>query len=62
MLPVIKRLQARVVYSSREVGRIYHAQGVERLMRNSLWKDRTLECFYDALGWLYGWTAEHCRA
>ena len=51
---------ARVVYSSREMGRIYHAQGVERLVRNSLWKDRTPERFYDALEWLYGWTAEDC--
>jgi salicylate hydroxylase len=51
---------ARVVYSSREMGRIYHAQGVERLVRNSLWKDRTPERFYDALDWLYGWTAEGC--
>jgi salicylate hydroxylase len=51
---------ARVVYSSREMGRIYHAKGVERLVRNSLWKDRTPERFYDALEWLYGWTAERC--
>jgi 3-hydroxybenzoate 6-monooxygenase len=51
---------ARVVYSSREMGRIYHAQGVERLVRNSLWKDRPAERFYDALEWLYGWTAEDC--
>ena len=41
---------------SREMGRIYHAQGVERLVRNSLWKDRTPERYYDALEWLYGWT------
>jgi len=53
---------ARVVYSSREMGRIYHAQGVERLVRNSLWKDRSPERFYDALEWLYGWTAERCLA
>ena len=51
---------ARVVYSSREMGRIYHAKGVERLVRNSLWKDRTPERFYDALEWLYGWTADEC--
>ena len=51
---------ARVVYSSREMGRIYHAQGVERLVRNTLWKDRSPERFYDALEWLYGWTAERC--
>ena len=51
---------ARVAYSSREMGRIYHAQGVERLVRNSLWRDRPPERFYDALEWLYGWTAEDC--
>ncbi len=53
---------ARLVYSSREMGRIYHAQGVERLVRNSLWKDRTPERFYDALEWLYGWNVERCLA
>ena len=51
---------ARVVYSSREMGRIYHAQGVERLVRNSLWQGRSPERFYDALDWLYGWTAQDC--
>jgi 3-hydroxybenzoate 6-monooxygenase len=49
---------ARVVLSAREMGRIYHARGVERLVRNSLWKGRTPERFYDAMEWLYGWTAE----
>jgi 2-polyprenyl-6-methoxyphenol hydroxylase-like FAD-dependent oxidoreductase len=38
----------------------YHAKGVEQLVRNSLWKERTPERFYDALEWLYGWTAEEC--
>ncbi len=51
---------ARVVLSSREMGRIYHAHGVERLVRNDLWKGRTPERFYDALEWLYGWRAETC--
>jgi 3-hydroxybenzoate 6-monooxygenase len=51
---------ARVAYASREMGRIYHASGVERLVRNSLWKDRSAERHYDALEWLYGWTAERC--
>ena len=51
---------ARVVLSSREMGRIYHAKGVERLVRNSLWRDRTPDRFYDALEWLYGWSAETC--
>jgi 2-polyprenyl-6-methoxyphenol hydroxylase-like FAD-dependent oxidoreductase len=51
---------ARTVLSAREMGRIYHAKGVERLVRNSLWKDRKPEQFYDALQWLYGWTAAKC--
>ncbi|MCS6765486.1 MAG: 3-hydroxybenzoate 6-monooxygenase [Candidatus Protistobacter heckmanni] len=49
---------ARVLYSAREMGRVYHASGVERLVRNSLWVDRTQEQFYDSLQWLYGWRAE----
>jgi len=49
---------ARVVLSAREMGRIFHATGVERLVRNDLWKGRTPERYYDAMEWLYGWTAE----
>jgi salicylate hydroxylase len=44
------------------MGRIYHAKGVERLVRNSLWAGRTPDRFYDALEWLYGWTVEKCLA
>ena len=53
---------ARVVLMTREMGRLYHAQGVERLVRNDLWKGRTPERFYDALEWLYGWHAGNCLA
>jgi salicylate hydroxylase len=53
---------ARVVLSVREMGRLYHAKGVERLVRNDLWKGRGAESFYDALAWLYGWTAANCLA
>ncbi len=53
---------ARVVLSAREMGRIFHAKGVERLVRNDLWKGRTPERFYDALEWLYGWKVENCLA
>jgi salicylate hydroxylase len=28
---------ARIVWSTREMGRLYHAKGVERLVRNLLW-------------------------
>jgi len=48
------------VLSAREMGRIYHAKGVERLVRNDMWKGRTQARFYDALEWLYGWNAETC--
>lgn len=51
---------ARVLYSAREMGRLYHAKGVERLVRNALWVGRTQSQFYDALQWLYGWRAESC--
>ncbi|TSE35242.1 3-hydroxybenzoate 6-monooxygenase [Tepidimonas charontis] len=51
---------ARVVLSSREMGRIYHASGVERLIRNQMWRDRPAERFYDALEWLYGWHVGSC--
>ncbi len=53
---------ARVVLSAREMGRIYHAKGVERLVRNDMWKGREQARFYDALEWLYGWTADKCLA
>jgi 2-polyprenyl-6-methoxyphenol hydroxylase-like FAD-dependent oxidoreductase len=51
---------ARVVLMAREMGRIYHARGVERLVRNDLWKGRTPDRCYDALEWLYGWRVENC--
>jgi salicylate hydroxylase len=51
---------ARIVLSSREMGRIYHAKGVERLVRNDLWRGRSPERFYDAMAWLYGWNVSNC--
>jgi 2-polyprenyl-6-methoxyphenol hydroxylase-like FAD-dependent oxidoreductase len=53
---------ARVVLSTREFGRLCHASGVERLVRNELWKGRSPDRFYDSLDWLYGWRAETCLA
>ena len=53
---------ARIVLSAREMGRIFHAKGVERLVRNDLWKGRSPERFYDAMEWLYGWKVENCLA
>ena len=53
---------ARIVLSAREMGRIFHAKGVERLVRNELWKGRSPERFYDAMEWLYGWKVDNCLA
>jgi len=53
---------ARIVLSGREMGRLYHAAGVERLVRNALWKGRSQERFYDAIEWLYGWNVNNCLA
>ncbi|MBB5215341.1 3-hydroxybenzoate 6-monooxygenase [Parapusillimonas granuli] len=53
---------ARIVLSSREMGRLYHAKGVERLVRNDLWKGRSPERFFDAMEWLYGWNVGNCLA
>jgi len=51
---------ARVVWSTREMGLIYHAKGVERQVRNLLWKGKSQEQFYTQLEWLYGWKQENC--
>jgi 3-hydroxybenzoate 6-monooxygenase len=53
---------ARIVLSAREMGRIFHARGVERLVRNELWMGRSPERFYDAMEWLYGWKLNNCLA
>ncbi len=50
---------ARVLYGARDMGRVYHAKGVDRFVRNTLWVGRTQTQFYDALQWLHGWRAEH---
>ncbi len=44
----------RVILSSRELGRVYHAQGVERLVRNQWLGSKSPTQFYDSLEWLYG--------
>lgn len=51
---------ARVVWSTREMGRLYHAKGVERTVRNSIWAGRTQPEFYAALNWLYSWNVAQC--
>src|SRR3974390_1051821 len=46
----------RVVLGSRELGRVYHAEGVERLVRNAWLKAKTPAEFYASMKWLYGGT------
>src|SRR5215510_13810436 len=53
---------ARVVLMTREMGRIYHARGIERLVRNELWRGRIGARWYDALEWLYGWRVDDVAA
>ena len=47
---------------TRETGCVYHAHGVDRLVRNDLWRGRAPERYYDAFEWFYGRTAASCRA
>jgi salicylate hydroxylase len=46
----------RVVLGSRELGRVYHAENVERLVRNTWLKAKTPAEFYASMKWLYGGT------
>jgi 3-hydroxybenzoate 6-monooxygenase len=48
------RRTARVVLSSRERGRLYHAAGVGRLVRNDLFRNRTPQDFHRSLHRIYG--------
>ena len=43
----------RVVLSARMLGRLYHAEGVERKIRNSVLGAKSANEFYDGLQWLY---------
>ena len=43
----------RVQMSSLMLDKFYHARGIERLVRNSVFEGRTTEEFYDRLSWLY---------
>ena len=47
---------ARVVLSSRAIGQyLYHAEGIERLVRNQLLGEKSSEDFYRSLNWIYGY-------
>jgi 2-polyprenyl-6-methoxyphenol hydroxylase-like FAD-dependent oxidoreductase len=43
-----------------EMGRKYHASGVERFVRKGQWKNRAPERFFDALEWLHDLQPERC--
>lgn len=43
----------RVQMSSLMLDKFYHARGIERLVRNSVFQGRTTEEFYERLSWLY---------
>lgn len=51
---------ARIVWSTREMGRVYHAAGVERQVRNLLWQGKSQAEFYRGMEWLYGWKEDNC--
>ncbi len=51
---------ARIVWSTREMGRLYHVAGVERQVRNLLWKGKSQKAFYLNIEWLYGWKEDNC--
>jgi 3-hydroxybenzoate 6-monooxygenase len=51
---------ARLVLSAREMGRIYHAKGVERHVRNDVFAGRSQQQYYDRVDWLYGWSVSGC--
>jgi len=44
---------SRVQISSNLLGLLFHAAGVERLVRNDIYKDRPAERYYDALDWIF---------
>jgi 3-hydroxybenzoate 6-monooxygenase len=45
---------ARVQFTSRQFGELYHATGVNRDLRNRILATTTPEALYDTLGWLFG--------
>jgi 2-polyprenyl-6-methoxyphenol hydroxylase-like FAD-dependent oxidoreductase len=51
---------ARVVFSCREMGRMYHLSGLESMVRNIKIKAYTQQKLYDNIQWLYGWNVQNC--
>ena len=50
---------ARIVPSSRQMGRIHHGKDVERPVRNDLRQGRAPERFYGGMGWRDGWSVNN---
>jgi salicylate hydroxylase len=44
---------SRVQISAKMLGLVFHAAGVERLVRNDIYRGRSAERYYDALEWLF---------
>ena len=44
---------SRVQISAKMLGLVFHASGVERLVRNDIYQGRSPERYYDALEWLF---------
>jgi 2-polyprenyl-6-methoxyphenol hydroxylase-like FAD-dependent oxidoreductase len=44
---------ARAQISALMIGRLFHAQGIERKVRNEIFRDRTVPEHYQRLAWLY---------
>ena len=44
---------SRVQVSARLMGMVFHASGVERMIRNDIYQGRSAERYYDALDWLF---------
>ena len=44
---------SRVQISAKMLGLVFHAAGVERLVRNDIYRSRSPERYYDALEWLF---------
>lgn len=51
---------ARLVLTAREMGRMSHLTGMERAVRNAMWRGMPASTSYPLLDWMWGWKAENC--
>ena len=52
---------SRVQISSGLLGLLFHASGVERLVRNEMYRGRPAERYYEALDWIFS-TPDYVRS